>query len=95
MKFLLRCCKGDPAGRPDFSSLQTAVKDITEYGLCIIFSTHFYFFSSATLHFIVNSLLICMEKYANNLEKIVEERTMDCFLEKKRTEDLLYKLLPK
>merc|ERR1711892_1382251 len=75
-----RCCKGDSSGRPDFSSLRTAVKDITD---------------SATLHFIVNSLLICMEKYANNLEKIVEERTMDCFLERKRTEDLLYKLLPK
>ena len=36
-----------------------------------------------------------MERYASNLEKLVEKRTMDCFLEKKRTEDLLYKLLPK
>jgi hypothetical protein len=36
-----------------------------------------------------------MERYAGNLEKLVEKRTMDCFLEKKRTEDLLYKLLPK
>ena len=47
------------------------------------------------MHFIVDSLLQCMERYAGNLEKLVEKRTMDCFLEKKRTEDLLYKLLPK
>ena len=47
------------------------------------------------MHFIVDSLLLCMERYAGNLEKLVEKRTMDCFLEKKRTEDLLYKLLPK
>ena len=39
--------------------------------------------------------MLCMERYAGNLEKLVEKRTMDCFLEKKRTEDLLYKLLPK
>ena len=47
------------------------------------------------MHFVVDSLLLCMEKYASNLEKLVEERTLDRFLEKKRTEDLLYKLLPK
>ena len=47
------------------------------------------------MHFVVDSLLLCMERYASNLEKLVEERTMDCFLEKRRTEDLLYKLLPK
>jgi hypothetical protein len=36
-----------------------------------------------------------MEKYAHNLEEIVEERTQQLSEEKKKTEALLHKLLPK
>lgn len=36
-----------------------------------------------------------MEKYANNLEDIVNERTRLLCEEKKKTEDLLYRMLPK
>ena len=36
-----------------------------------------------------------MEKYANNLEDIVKERTEECENERKRAETLLYRLLPK
>ena len=36
-----------------------------------------------------------MERYANNLEALVEERTEDYLEEKRKAEDLLYELLPK
>jgi atrial natriuretic peptide receptor A len=52
-------------------------------------------FSCDTMHLVLESLLGRMEQYANNLENLVEERTEDYFLEKNRTEDLLYQLLPK
>ena len=44
---------------------------------------------------VLESLLVKMEQYANNLEALVEDRTMDYFLEKKKTEDLLHELLLK
>ena len=44
---------------------------------------------------IMETLLVRMEQYANNLETIVEERTEDYLIEKNKTEDLLYRLLPK
>ena len=44
---------------------------------------------------IMETLLVRMEQYANNLETIVEERTEDYLIEKNKTEDLLYQLLPK
>ena len=44
---------------------------------------------------IVDQLLNRMEKYANKLEALVEERT-DAFLEeKKKAENLLYEVLPR
>lgn len=36
-----------------------------------------------------------MAQYANNLEALVEERTVDYFEEKRKCEELLYQLLPK
>ena len=44
---------------------------------------------------VLDTLLIHVEQYTNNMVKLVEERTRDYFLEKKKTEDLLYELLPK
>jgi len=35
-----------------------------------------------------------MERYANNLEGLVQERTQDYYDEKRKCEDLLYQLLP-
>ena len=36
-----------------------------------------------------------MEQYANNLESLVEERTAAFLEEKKRSETLLYEVLPR
>ena len=36
-----------------------------------------------------------MEQYANNLESIVEDRTHELQVEKKKTEHLLHQILPK
>ena len=44
---------------------------------------------------ILDNLLSRMEQYANNLEALVTERTMDYLEEKKRAENLLYSMLPK
>ena len=51
--------------------------------------------SCETMGLVLDTLLIHMEKYTNNMVTLLEERTRDYFLEKKKTEDLLYELLPK
>ena len=40
-------------------------------------------------------MLNMMEKYANNLEEIVQQRTSELIEEKKKTDMLLYSMLPK
>ena len=44
---------------------------------------------------LVDNLLSRMEQYAENLEVLVEERTKAFLDEKKRSEELLYRVLPK
>lgn len=44
---------------------------------------------------LLDNLLARMEQYANNLEKLVEERTAAFLEEKKKAETLLYEVLPK
>ena len=36
-----------------------------------------------------------LEKYSNNLEHVVEERTKLLIEEKKKTDDLIYRMLPR
>ena len=43
---------------------------------------------------IMDKVLKMMEKYAYNLESIVEERTQQLIEEKKKTDKLLYRMLP-
>ena len=42
----------------------------------------------------MSTLIEKLEKYANNLEEIVTQRTSELVLEKKKTDALLYKMLP-
>lgn len=44
---------------------------------------------------IFDNIMSLMEKYAFNLEELVEERTNQLLEEKKKTENLLLRMLPK
>ena len=44
---------------------------------------------------LVDSMVQKLEKYANNLETIVAERTKELVAEKEKTDQLLHKMLPK
>lgn len=43
----------------------------------------------------MDDLLLRMEQYANNLETLVEEKTEQLSMEKRKTEELLYQVLPR
>jgi hypothetical protein len=43
---------------------------------------------------IVDNMIDLMESYAKNLERLVNDRTEQLMEEKKRTEELLYQMLP-
>lgn len=44
---------------------------------------------------LMDNLMRRMEQYANNLEKMVEEKTVELREEKKKSEELLYQILPR
>lgn len=44
---------------------------------------------------LMDDLLRRMEQYANNLEALVEEKTEQLSMEKRRSEELLYQVLPR
>jgi len=43
---------------------------------------------------IMDNMLRMMEKYANNLEEVISERTRQLMEEKKKADLLLYRMLP-
>lgn len=43
----------------------------------------------------MDDLLKRMEQYANNLESLVDEKTAQLSLEKRRIEELLFQVLPR
>jgi hypothetical protein len=43
----------------------------------------------------MDNMVSIMERYANNLESIIEERTTELVVEKQKTDQLLYQMLPK
>jgi len=42
----------------------------------------------------MDNMLLMMEKYANNLEELVDDRTQQLVEEKKKTDMLLYSMMP-
>lgn len=82
-----RCWLPESEIRPDFTTLKHEIRSIMKsMGVGGISAAH------STL---TENLLSRMEQYANELESIVEERTAQLAEEKKKTEELLYQILPK
>uniref|UniRef100_A0A452H7X1 Guanylate cyclase n=1 Tax=Gopherus agassizii TaxID=38772 RepID=A0A452H7X1_9SAUR len=75
-----RCWAQEPAERPDFSQIKIFIRRFNKW---VEGSTS-----------ILDNLLSRMEQYANNLEKLVEERTQAYLEEKRKAENLLYQILP-
>ncbi|XP_072048290.1 atrial natriuretic peptide receptor 1-like [Amphiura filiformis] len=75
-----RCWTESPRERPSASAILNDIKKSTKGTL-----------SGG----ILDNLLLRMEQYANNLESLVDERTSAFLDEKKRSEMLLYQVLPK
>lgn len=84
---MINCWSSNPEDRADFFMMKAEMKNLnktlnTKYNLLI----------NSTL---TENLLIRMEQYATDLELIVKQRTNELAEEKKKTEELLYQILPK
>lgn len=60
----------------------------------MVFTQHVFFFSPYRGSNIIENMVTMMEKHANHLEQLVEERTRQLNEEKEKTEKILYRLLP-
>ncbi|XP_037950406.1 receptor-type guanylate cyclase gcy-28 [Teleopsis dalmanni] len=74
-----KCWADSPEDRPAFSTIRSSVRLIMK-GFC---------------ENLMDDLLRRMEQYANNLESLVEEKTEQLSMEKRRTEELLFQVLPR
>ncbi|XP_030376658.1 atrial natriuretic peptide receptor 1 [Scaptodrosophila lebanonensis] len=74
-----KCWADNQEERPAFSTIRSNIRTIMK-GFC---------------ENLMDDLLNRMEQYANNLESLVEEKTRQLSLEKQRTEELLYQILPR
>nr|XP_006819997.1 PREDICTED: atrial natriuretic peptide receptor 1-like [Saccoglossus kowalevskii] len=75
---VLKCWSEDPQERPDFTQIRKTAHILNK---------------GRRAH-ILDNMIEMMEKYTSNLEEIVAERTDELIREKKKTDMLLYKLLP-
>ncbi|XP_076366170.1 guanylate cyclase 32E-like [Tachypleus tridentatus] len=73
------CWSEDFNDRPDFKTIRAKLRPMRKGMKPNIF----------------DNMLVMMEKYANNLEALVDERTDLLIEEKKKTEALLYEMLPR
>lgn len=79
LKLMMMCWDDDWRQRPDFSSILTFIRENN---------------TEASVS-IIDSMINMLEKYANNLEDLVEERTVALNEEKDKTDKLLYRMLPR
>ncbi|XP_043253868.1 guanylate cyclase 32E [Colletes gigas] len=76
---LKECWAEDPETRPDFKIIRNKLRPLRKGMKPNIF----------------DNMMAMMEKYANNLEALVDERTDQLTEEKKKTDALLYEMLPR
>ncbi|KAJ8301630.1 hypothetical protein KUTeg_020617 [Tegillarca granosa] len=79
LSLMQKCWDEEPQNRPGFDQIVSTLKKLKRSGKS---------------ENIMDNLMRRMEQYANNLEGLVEERTKAYVEEKKRAEDLLYRMLP-
>ncbi|XP_074659965.1 atrial natriuretic peptide receptor 1-like [Tubulanus polymorphus] len=79
LELMKQCWAEDPLIRPEFTAIKQTVRKM----------------NSGRSANILDNLLRRMEQYASNLETLVEERTLEVIDEKRRSEELLYAILPK
>merc|ERR1719334_1845794 len=72
------CWAEDPEIRPDFTTIRNRIKPMRQ----------------GMKNNIMDQMVEMLEKYSNNLEDLVTERTRQLYEEKQKTEDLLHRMLP-
>ncbi|XP_022107162.1 speract receptor-like [Acanthaster planci] len=78
LKAIRQCWEEDPEDRPDFFGARTILAPLQK-GL---------------KPNIMDNMITIMERYTNNLEELVDERTEELQREKAKTEQLLHRMLP-
>lgn len=100
-----RCWKEDPLMRPTFGDIKKIFKainkgkwvyDIHVWNVCVwepVRCKQFYHHNHRNFN-IMDNMISMMEKYASNLEGLVQQRTGELLDEKKKTDLLLNRMLP-
>ncbi|PIK45495.1 putative speract receptor isoform X2 [Apostichopus japonicus] len=74
-----KCWEEDPDNRPDYKTIRNDLKPLRR----------------GMKSNILDNMISILEKYADNLEDIVENRTLQLLEEKKKTDNLLHQMLPR